>query len=339
MNIEDLEIGDIIFIRKGQYDYIHIGICTQAEGAFETTQMAHVLGKMEPYALVETHFAPKDILDKNDIHYDVVRAKKHTKIDDAVNIIKIWLRNLIPYDPIKYNRMVLMSSHKDIIGSEGSLNQYTESERRKLIETSIESQRQLYEEGRYNLISLAATRNFGPTPPFVQTGPSEVDGIICTSPVIMMFQIAAIAENVSSDLQFWVSDRNVTREELLSHLDLDLRIHREYYECMIRDRSQLLVGGVKEYQYSALRLIRTSLENIDFDTVPLGSRVDPLYCPVSTLFYSMLDDYHDFVSLGELTMLNSSLAADLRAKFENNIPDLVRKGREYREELCKTIIW
>lgn len=336
MRISDLQPGDIIFIRKGLYDYSHIGICIEAGGTFETTRMAHTVGKMQPYALVVTHLAPKDILEKNGVHYDIVRPGANTRIAIALDIIRVWLKHLIPYDPIKYQKMVSIAPHIDIIGSEGSLGGHTEAERAAFIDLAIKQQRELYEDKKYSLISLAATRDIGPTPPSPVTVDC-VDGIICTSPIIMSFQIAALAEHVATVTNFWVSDRQVAFDELDLLLDYSKPTHIKYHECMMRIQTGTDHLNLDMKFHSALRLLKTPLEDIDFNQIPVGMRLDPILCSVSALYYSLLRDDNNFTSMGELEIPECSHAHELRALFEKNVAELIRKGNESREILCKQI--
>lgn len=336
MRIDNLQPGDIIFIRKGLYDYSHIGICMEAGGTFETTRMAHTVGKMQPYSLVLTHLAPKDILEKNGVHYDVVRPGANTRMAAALNIIEVWLKHLIPFDPIKYHKMVSLAPHIDIIGSEGSLGSYTEAERAAFIDLALEQQRELYENNKYTLVSLAATRNIGPTPPLPVTVDS-VDGIICTSPIIMSFQIAGLAEHVATVTNFWVSDRQVAFDELDLLLDYSKPTHIKYHECMKRIQTEKGLAGPDTKFHSALRLLKTPLEDIDFDQIPVGMRLDPILCSVSALYYSLSRDDNNFTSMGELEIPECSHANELHSLFEKNVAELIKKGNETREMLYKQI--
>ena len=76
MQLHDLHLGDIIFVRSGSHDFVHVGICVESGGTFATTKMAHTLGKMHPYCLVATYLATKEILDARDLQYIIIRRCK-----------------------------------------------------------------------------------------------------------------------------------------------------------------------------------------------------------------------------------------------------------------------
>jgi hypothetical protein len=321
----DLRIGDIIFVRSGLHDFVHVGICVESGGTFATTKMAHTLGKMHPYCLVATHLATKEILDARDLHYMIIRPKSHVHVDLAVQTIGTWLQHMIPYDEQKYQKLIA-SNNKDILSSD-----YTVA----MIDSVIQQQNELYDNNRFMLISLAATREIGPTPPVPLLPERSAEGIICTSPIIMSLQIAAVQHQVTPVSSFWVSDENVSERELGLLLDRNNHTHDEYLKYIHRKQVEV-VDASNNFEFnSALRCLKVPLEQFDFSQVPSGLRLDPNLCPVSVLYFSLIRDIDNFIDLGNLQVPNCEDSARLRAEFTNDIDNMLLCANDQRARLYR----
>lgn len=336
MLLEDLRPGDIIFVRNGQYDFVHMGICIESGGTFSTTKMAHTLGKMHPYCLVATHLAPRHILEEKDLHYVTIRPGPNVKIATALDVLHKWLQCAVPYDSRKYDKLVEVAENKDIIGSEGSLNNYSERERALLIERAIQAQNELFNYNKYSLISLAATRNIGPTAPMPLTADRIAEGIICTSPIIMSLQIAALSDDVAPVESFWVSDLDVAPRELEVLLNSDHEVHAEYLAYIERLQSGRNCENELKF-HSSLRLLKRPLEELNFDQIQPGLRVDPNLCPVSVLYFSLLQDNKNFIDMGVLVVPNCAEFEQLRASFIDNVASLITEANRIRSTLYKQL--
>jgi hypothetical protein len=323
----DLCVGDIIFVRSGSHDFVHVGICVESGGTFATTKMAHTLGKMHPYCLVATYLATKEILDARDLQYIIIRPKSHSHVELAVQIIASWLKNMIPYDEQKYQKLIAFNN-KELISSD-----YTVA----MIDGAIQQQNELYDNNKFMLISLAATREVGPTPPVPLVPERSAEGIICTSPIIMSLQIAAVQHQVTPVSSFWVSDENVAERELDLLLDLKDPIHDEYSKY-IHSKQEIMQGVSDNFKFhSALRCLKVPLEQFDFSQVPSGLRLDPNLCPVSVLYFSLIRDTDNFSDLGILQVPNCEDSARLRAAFTNDIDNMLLRTNEQRARLYKKL--